>query len=53
MCFKWEVEQPVYKTLVFKNSRAVHDVPIHDLKVRFLGALSTRKIMGSIVFKKE
>ena len=41
VCFKLEVEQPVYQVLVFQNSLAVLEVAIH-VEVRFLGALSAK-----------
>jgi hypothetical protein len=46
--FKLEVEQPVFQILVFQNSRAVREVAMH-VEVRFLGALSTRKIMWPMI----
>jgi hypothetical protein len=46
VCFKLEAEQPVHHILVFQNSLAVLEVAIH-VEVRFLGALSARKMMGA------
>ena len=48
VCFKLEVQQPVYHILVFQNSLAVLEVAIH-VEVRFLGALCAQKMMGPMV----
>jgi hypothetical protein len=48
VCFKLEVEQPVYQILVFQNFLAVCEVAIY-VKVRFLGALSAQKIIGPMI----
>jgi len=48
VCFKLEVEQPVYQILVFQNSFAVREVAIH-VEVRCLVALSPHKIMGPVI----
>jgi hypothetical protein len=48
VCFKLEVEQPVYQILVFQNSLAFVEVFIH-VEVRFLGALSAQTIVGPMI----